>query len=168
MSEVNRRYNVVFHLRAVVASFGGQMIVNGEPMEDMIRQLADRAEQLAQDGYLKVAREDQPHLQYETSERGFMSLPAIPSSYGGQVRVYESSTAERQYVWLNAVAPKNLNNPTGDTVTAPIHLTVENAKALGEQLLFLVDEHYQGSDDDEYDEDDCSACGDGCWGDDDE
>jgi len=109
---------------------------------------------------------NQPHLQYETSERGFMSLPAIPSSYGGTVNVYESSNAEHPHIWLNAVAPKNLNNPSGDTLTAPIHLTVENAKALAEQLLFLVDEHYQGSDDDEYDDDDvdwdsfcCDDCG---------
>jgi hypothetical protein len=104
---------------------------------------------------LKAGPKNQPHLQYETSERGFISLPDIPSS-----------NAEHPHIWLNAVAPKNLNNPTGDTVTAPLHLTVENAKALAEQLLFLVDEHYQGSDDDEYDEDECpghkTVCDDDC------
>lgn len=119
---------------------------------------------------LKAGPKNQPHLQYETSERGFISLPDIPSSYGGTVNVYESSNAENPHIWLNAVAPKNLNNPSGDTVTAPIHLTVENAKALAEQLLFLVDEHYQGSDDDEYDDDDDvdwdSPCCDACSGDD--
>lgn len=116
---------------------------------------------------LKADPKNQPHLEYETSERGFMSLPAIPSSYGGQVRVYESSNAEHPHVWLNAEAPKNLNNPTGDTVQAPIHLTVENAKALAEQLIFLVDEHYQGSDDDDDDDVDWdSLCCDDCSGDD--
>lgn len=107
---------------------------------------------------LKVGPENTPHLKYETSERGFLSLPAIPSSYGGQVRVYESSAAEHPHIWLNAEAPKDLNRPEGEQVEAPMHLTVENAKALAEQLLFLVDEHYQGEWDDE---DECyeSACG---------
>jgi hypothetical protein len=114
---------------------------------------------------LNVGRKNTPHLEYEVSDRGFLSLPAIPSSYGGQVRVYESSSAEHPHIWLNAEAPKDLNKPEGEMVEAPLHLTIENAEALAEQLTWLVEQHYQNDpnlddDNEEYDDDDCyGACG---------
>lgn len=83
------------------------------------------------------------HLIVKTSDRGFDCLPEIPSEYGGQVRVYESSTATQPCIWLMAEAPVNLNEPTGAMLEAPIHLTVKNAKKLAQQLMFLVENHYQ-------------------------
>lgn len=80
----------------------------------------------------------------ETTERGFKRFAAIPSEYGGEVRVYESSAASGPHVWLNAAAPVSLNEPDGPQVQAPIHLTAENARLLGQQLLHLADNHYQG------------------------
>lgn len=86
------------------------------------------------------------HLIATRSDRGFLRLPAIPSLYGGHVEVYESSGAESPRVWLRAVAPTNLNEPDSAKVEAPIHLTVEAAAQLAQQLLFLVEHHYQTCD----------------------
>lgn len=78
------------------------------------------------------------------SVRGFDRLPPIPSEYGGEVSVYESSAALGPHVWLKAVAPVDLNDPDGPTREVPIHLTAENAWRLAEQLQLLVRNHYQG------------------------
>lgn len=91
------------------------------------------------------------HLQPVKSDRGFSHLPAIPSQYGGSVRVYESSAAMAPHIWLTAEAPVSLNEPDGPTVTAPIHLTLDDARRLAEQLLLLVGDHYQLRNDREQD-----------------
>jgi hypothetical protein len=67
------------------------------------------------------------HLEVTTTDRSFDHMPPIPSEYGGEVRVYESSVASGPHIWLNAVAPSNLNDPGGFVSEAAIHLTVENA-----------------------------------------
>lgn len=84
------------------------------------------------------------HLDITRSDRGFDRLPPIPSEYGGNVSVYESSAADGPHVWLFATAPADLNNPSGPEVEAPIHLTAEHAWQLAEQLMTLVANHYQG------------------------
>jgi hypothetical protein len=91
-----------------------------------------------------VSAEQGEHLAATTSERGFDHYPPIPSAYGGEVRVYESSAASGPHIWLKATAPANLNDPGGPTIEAPLHLTAENATKLAEQLLRLVATHYQG------------------------
>jgi hypothetical protein len=80
------------------------------------------------------------HLTVSTTERGFDHLPPIQSSYGGDVRVYESSAAGGPHIWLRAT---DLNLPDGLTVEATLHLTAENAQHLAEQIMFLVKNHYQ-------------------------
>lgn len=84
------------------------------------------------------------HLTVSTSGRGFDGLPPIPSEYGGEVSVYESSAAGSPHIWLRAEAPIDLNRPGGPTHETAMHLTAENAWRLGEQLIFLVRNHYQG------------------------
>jgi hypothetical protein len=84
------------------------------------------------------------HLTVETSDRGFDSLPPIPSEYGGNICVGESSAASAPHIWLWAECPVNLNDPSGPTMEAAMHLTCENAVRLAEQLTFLVKNHYQG------------------------
>jgi hypothetical protein len=91
-----------------------------------------------------MTAKDQDHLAVETSDRGFDRLPAIPSAYGGNVRVYESSAAMHPHIWLTATAPENLNRPDGPTLEAPMHLTAEDAWKLADQLRYLVRNHYQG------------------------
>lgn len=83
------------------------------------------------------------HLEVTTTDRGFKHLPPIPSGYGGQVVVYESSAATGPHVWLKAEAPVDLNEPAGPTHEVPIHLTVENALRLADQLRYLAENHYQ-------------------------
>lgn len=84
------------------------------------------------------------HLTATRSDRGFTRLPPIPSEYGGQVAVYESSAAMGPHVWLKATAPVDLNKPDGPMLEAPIHLTADNAWMLADQLRWLVGNHYQG------------------------
>lgn len=55
LNEPDRRENVRGRLLSVVSSFGGQTIVAGEQMEQMVARLADEAEALARDGYLPPA-----------------------------------------------------------------------------------------------------------------
>lgn len=85
------------------------------------------------------------HLEKVYSDRGFARLPKIPSEYGGDVSVYESAAAMGPHVWLTAKAPKDLNNPDGATVEAPMHSTADNARRLGEQLIQTAMDHYQGN-----------------------
>ena len=84
------------------------------------------------------------HLTVSTSDRGFDAMPPLEGEYGGHVRVYESSAAMGPHIWLNAVAPVDLNRPEGPTVKAVLHLTAENAWKLAEQIRVLVGDHYQG------------------------
>lgn len=84
------------------------------------------------------------HLTVEKTIRGFARLPPIPSKYGGDVAVYESSSAEGPHVWLKVECPADLNNPAGPTIEAVAHLTAENAWRLHEQLQLIVEQHYQG------------------------
>lgn len=83
------------------------------------------------------------HLIPVHSPRGFARLPPIPSEYGGQARAYESSAALAPHIWLNVECPASLNEPEGPTIEAVMHMTVENARKLGEQLIHLADNHYQ-------------------------
>lgn len=80
------------------------------------------------------------HLTVKTSGRGFDSLPAIPSQYGGEVSVYESSAATEPCIWLNAVEAMH-GRPESQVA---IHLSAEGAWKLADQLRLLVREHYQG------------------------
>jgi hypothetical protein len=84
------------------------------------------------------------HLVAMVTDRGFRHLPPIPSTYGGDVRVYESSNASGPHVWLTATAPTDLNDPDGPSTAAPMHLTAEAAWRLADQLRWLVEHHYQG------------------------
>ncbi len=79
-----------------------------------------------------------------SDDRGFSALPAIPSTYGGEVRVYESSAAMHPHVWFAVSWPTDLNRPHGERVSGHLHLTVESAQHLAEQLLHVVEHHYQG------------------------
>lgn len=83
------------------------------------------------------------HLKPETGTRGFKHMPSLPSEYGGEVEVYESSNASGPHIWVRIVCPADLNEPNGMRVESVAHLTLENAQKLQEQLAFLVNNHYQ-------------------------
>ena len=84
------------------------------------------------------------HLTPKQSNRGFAHLPAIPGAYGGEAKVYESSAASGPHLWLCVTEPTEANKPGGPFVEATLHLTVENAAKLAEQIQYLIANHYQG------------------------
>lgn len=77
----------------------------------------------------------EPHLIYETTDRGFLHMPPIDGTYDGhQAKVYESSAALEPCLWLSA----------GDGERkVHVHLTVEQALRLADQIVFLARNHYQ-------------------------
>lgn len=72
-------------------------------------------------------------------DRGFLHMPPIPSTYGGYVRVYESSNASGPHLWVT-VHEKMVG---GVPVGAFAHLTVEGAVLLAQQIIYLAEHHYQ-------------------------
>lgn len=74
------------------------------------------------------------HLAAARSDRGFQRLTSpIRGEYGGEITMNESSAAAGPHVWLRTTDPD-------------LHLTAENALLLAEQLVYLVQNHYQGTD----------------------
>lgn len=67
------------------------------------------------------------------TNRGFRQTEPIPGLYGGTVRVYESSLATQPALWV----------AVDDTPEGTIHLTVEDARRLAENILRVCDLHYQ-------------------------
>lgn len=90
------------------------------------------------------------HLQVTLSERGFASLPEMPSTYGGGIRVYESSAAMEPMLWIAARSPEDMNDWAaqkegyeGEWHEAHVHMTLENAVKFAEQIMALAEDHYQ-------------------------
>ena len=77
------------------------------------------------------------HLIPSTSGRGFKWMPETVTPIGTTVEVYESSAAEEPKVWLGITRGR-------DDLRA--HLTVDEARRVGEQLIWLADHHYQVED----------------------
>lgn len=75
----------------------------------------------------------------QTSDRGFKHFDAVPSTYGGGVTVYESSAASSPHIWLRAEE----NMKAQDSSESTVHLTLESATELRDQLSYLIENHYQ-------------------------
>lgn len=75
--------------------------------------------------------------------RGFHHSSPVQSTYGGEVRVYESSAAHSPHIWLAATVPADLNDPTGPSIEAHTHLSANDAEILRDQLTALLSVHYQ-------------------------
>ena len=80
------------------------------------------------------------HLTPIRSDRGFISMPAIVGAYAGEVTVYESSAAESPHIWLRV---DERFDRSAEPKDATAHLTMESARQLAEQLLWLCENHYQ-------------------------
>ena len=79
------------------------------------------------------------------SSRGFKYLDPTPSTYGGHVAVYESSAASGPHLWV-AVKQDREARLDGRDTEATAHLTLEAATRLRDQLTYLIENHYQVSD----------------------
>lgn len=90
--------------------------------------------------------EREEHLRPTRSDRGFVRMPEITGTYPGTVSIYESSGASQPQIWLKVEQPADLNVPEGPWTKAIAHLSVEAATQLAQQLLFLVEYHYQTCD----------------------
>lgn len=89
------------------------------------------------------------HLIPVRNDRGFSALPDIEGDYGGSVRIYESSSAEQPKIWLRVEEPNDLNawavdDRSGGTHDATLHMTAETAWQLKQQIEWLITNHYQG------------------------
>lgn len=72
------------------------------------------------------------------SERGFKHLAPTEDTYGGVVRVYESSSAAEPCIWLRVT-----HGPHMDAANAAANLTIEQALQVAEHLQWLAANHYQ-------------------------
>lgn len=86
------------------------------------------------------------HLEPETSDRGLRYMPPLTQRDGSAIEVHESSAADRPHIWLGAKEPATPRSER--LIEVLVHLTVEDARKLAEQLTWLCDNHYQlGGDD---------------------
>lgn len=69
------------------------------------------------------------------TNRGFAHFEPVRSEPRGSVRVYESSAASQACIWVNAVGY--------DGSDATVHLALEEAGTLRDQLTWLLENHYQ-------------------------
>jgi len=86
------------------------------------------------------------HLERKESARGFVRLPHIPGSRNDRARVYESSDACTPAIWLTCDSPDYSGVTTIENGMAhtAVHLPLEQAFQVAEQLLKLVATHYNG------------------------
>lgn len=78
-------------------------------------------------------------LKKTISERGFEHYSPLTCSYRSTIRVYQSSSATRDALWLDVeVDPNVLTMQEYGTGTA--HLTVDNVKDLRDQLNDWLEE----------------------------
>ncbi len=85
----------------------------------------------------------QAHLQLNRIARGFAYMPEIACTDGGTARVYESSAADGPHVWLAAESANFNPGGAGHTTQVRLHMRMEDALRLSEQLRFITGHHYR-------------------------
>jgi hypothetical protein len=78
------------------------------------------------------------------TDRGFKHMDEIPSEYGGNIRAYESSGAEYPAIWVRIYQKFHGYEEEKEAV---VHLTLESAALLRDQIDYLIKKHYQVADD---------------------
>lgn len=73
----------------------------------------------------------------EISARGFAHMPALAGLYGGTVRVYESSSAEHDALWVSVIQDHG-SRLDKTTTEATIHLDMGAALTLTDQIRALA------------------------------
>lgn len=80
---------------------------------------------------------EQPSAEPYHTDRGFAHMDPVPSEYGGNVSVYQSSAIDPA-IWVSVTCPSDLNDPASEPIAAVAHVTVENARILRDQLIYLI------------------------------
>jgi hypothetical protein len=79
----------------------------------------------------------------KATDAGFLYMDPIPSAYGGEVDVRESSAAMGPHLWMRMTCPVDLNNPYGEMKEAVAHLRLNDALRLAAQITTLAAHHFQ-------------------------
>ncbi len=98
------------------------------------------------DGIIQLADDTVRRTDHVVTDRGFVQFEPVDSTYGGQIRVYESSAALGPHIWIDIKSPAKLQEVTGppDGMTAgTAHLTLEGATKIRDQLTWIIENHYQ-------------------------
>lgn len=76
------------------------------------------------------------HMIPHVSDRGLLFMPSVSGTYpSDQIGLSESSSASDAAIWLRS-------SQSGTRATS-IHLTLEAAGQLRDQLTYLIENHYQ-------------------------
>ena len=80
-------------------------------------------------------------MSFDISHRGFKHYDPVPTDYGHEVRVYESSAAMSPHIWLAI----ELKEAVGgiDPVVAHAHCSIEQAEKIRDNLSAAIANHYQ-------------------------
>jgi len=76
------------------------------------------------------------------SERGFAHWEPTDTSYGAQVRIYESSAALSPHIWMRIDQPSPEDNPMGGNLkeaSAVAHMTLDQAREIRDTLIEAID-----------------------------
>lgn len=78
----------------------------------------------------------EPHLIPTITDRGFTDMPPIEGTYPETlIRAYESSAAQRAHIWIAA--------ENTEFRAVAVHLTIDDALRLADQIQYLASNHYQ-------------------------
>lgn len=83
---------------------------------------------------------------YETSDRGFRHYEPTPTSYGHEVRIYESSAAMEPHLWLSVeLTPENARDAGSNIEPGrqAAHMTLDQAEEVYNKLGAAIRDHYQ-------------------------
>jgi hypothetical protein len=75
---------------------------------------------------------------HRITDRGFKHLAPVVANHAGahvKVKIIEASTAFEPHIWLSV----------GDDLSGTAHLTLDQAREVARQLVWLADHHYQVS-----------------------
>lgn len=81
---------------------------------------------------------------FKTTDRGFKHYEPIETSYGHEIRVYESSAATRPCIWLSVKLTEEESRNSGIApCEANAHMTIEQAEMVRDAIDTAIKNHYQ-------------------------
>jgi hypothetical protein len=80
---------------------------------------------------------------FGVTDRGLRHYDPIPTDYGHEVRIYESSSAEAPHLWLSVELTPEGGQHGLLPQEATAHLTLDQARAIRDALDAAIDGHYQ-------------------------